>query len=282
MNKQTKKLLTYGAVGSVIVIILLLVAPASLSITEVACSGTNVWIKYDLKDEGTQLAGLIQDCKDNPTGGWVGTIHADAITPKGNTYGIGGYSATSTSTQKISCGGSQDGKSFMGTYIPNEGYGLYDVKLTGTYYLKSENYAKPHQFSIQDTKSIHCTLPASKCFDDTPLNSCSSVTKGKYCSADGYLIDYAVECGCPSGYQAVGDKCQVVKPAEVEQEIPPSSLNQTTTVEQPAAGQPTITAPTTTSNESGDLLIYGMERKTIILGLAALALLMGGVVYFRK
>jgi hypothetical protein len=272
-------LLTTMCLGYIIIV----PSSPSLRITEVSCSGEEIWIKYDLKDD--DLSAVVPDCASNPAGGWVGEINAYAITPQGNEYLLGGYTASADSTQKISCGGTyQTGKRFFGNYIPNEGLssqsGSYKVKIIGKYRLASENYAIAHTFIMEDTASINCVIPSSTCEDGTPLNTCSEIQIGKYCTASAYLTDKASTCGCPDGYEASGKYCDLIDEEEIEIIIPPDYDPETgeEITEEIITTEETSTEETT----SGDYLYLGTEAKYWLVGLGAIILLIGGILAYRR
>ena len=251
-----------------------------LSITEASCQGNLVWLKESLSTESSRLASLISDCQTNPSAGFVGTFYADAITPNGSIYRMGGYSATTTSTQKISCGTSQGGKEFIGATIPNEGIGNYQVKVSGKYYLSSENYLTAHDYGWTDTVNAQCLLPSTTCPDGTALRSCSTVQKGKWCTSGAYLIDYASTCGCPEGSMAVGDVCQVS--TQPTNSPPPSPITINTQITQPTSSQNISTNTTsTTQSQTKTTKLFGIDKNYIAVFFLLSAVLVG-INYIRK
>lgn len=198
-NKKNKKYILYISVFLIIFMAYYLFTHTTFSLTEVSCSSSGIWLKYTWDDE-TFFTDNIDTCKENKENGWVGEACVYATTPKGNTYRLGCYLATPESTQKISCGNRnvQTGKEFIGGYITNEGAGRYTILVEGKYYLKSENFSKPHSFSFGRNTNIDCPTIASQCSDGTPTLSCSS-NKPLYCDKYGLLYPKASKCGCPSG-----------------------------------------------------------------------------------
>lgn len=50
------------------------------------------------------------------------------------------------------------------------------------------------------------TIQPDICTGGVPWNTCDTATKPDYCSA-GTIIHKASVCGCPTGYDVVGDEC---------------------------------------------------------------------------
>ena len=274
-----------AAIAAILLLILIFkVQIPGLSMLETSCSGNLIWFKYSLSDEASRLSTIIPDCKTNPNGGWVGNIQGSVTSMNGTVTNLGGFSATSASTQKISCGGqpTTTGKSFFGNYIPNDGLGNYKVLITGTYYLASESYATAHAFQWTDNANAYCVLPSSTCPDGSALRACSQVTQGKWCGSDAVLYDKAGTCGCPSGYQATGNYCTPI-PA-------PSTPPEQTVITYPTTETPSDNVSTTTTPPVGDIpsnpssneiSYFGMPSSTWILILAAIIMVIAILFLFK-
>lgn len=279
-RKTSNNLFSYIMVGLIGVILFLSLAPRSVpfTISEVSCTNrnANIWVKYTLANEGSRLSSLIADCAQNPQAGFVGTVNFIVSTPQGHTYNMGGYSATQSSSQKISCGTNQGGKEFSGLTIPNEGTGTYTVQVSGNYYLQSENYSIAHPYSWTDAASIECLTASSRCADGTALRQCSTVTAGKYCSTDAVLYNAALQCGCPSGMERSGDECAPIQYSEpAGTPLPPSPP--------PASPSPIIYSNMTQQNTNQlpnetitTTTIFGYSTNTIIIGASVVIIFLVG------
>lgn len=271
MKSKKKSMRNYAIFFAVLIfagVLVLLVNPnATASITEVSCTGDKIWIKYDLADDTARLSNLIEDCRNNPAGGFVGEVYFVATTPQGNDYTIGGYTASKDSIQKISCGTDQDGKEFAGTTIPNEGKGTYTVTVKGKYYLEKEDYAIPHPYSYTVAKSIQCILPSDTCDDGTALRQCSQTYIGKYCTAEAALVDRANKCGCPEGMRVSGYYCKPIAIDDDPTDVPPVEDNPI------GFDDPQDIDSPPTSQEQPDVLLFGFPRLYFIVG--GIILLMG-------
>ncbi len=279
-------LLGIGGVSGLFLLILLFNGQLPLSITETSCSGDNVWIKYTLADEGSRLS-QIPDCASNPAGGWVGSVDFYVTSPTGNVSHIGGYTASQNSTQKINCGVStQDGKTFAGGYVHNDGQGVYQVQVKGTYYLSTEGYSTPHTFQWTDGRSASCVIPATQCPDGTALRQCSAFQTGKYCAPDGTLRDRADICGCPVGMVANGYYCNTVNPATPpDQTNPPSPFpSPTPTPPGQTSGNQTTPAPyiPPTPPVSGTVSYFGISATVWIIILAGIITAIAALFIMKK
>jgi len=272
--KRKDNLSFYIIFGLVGLILFLSLAPSRVpfTISEVSCTNrnANIWVKYTLANEGSRLSSLIPSCADNPQAGWVGTVNFIVSTPQGHSYNMGGYSATQTSSQKISCGTNQGGKEFSGLTIPNEGIGTYNVQVSGTYYLPSENYSIPHTFQWTDAATIECITASSTCSDGTALRQCSTVNQGKYCSTDATLYNAALQCGCGSGMERSGDECIPIQYSEpggtplptsppIANPSPITYSNMSQQMQPPSSNQ-TITTTT----------LFGYNTNTVVIGASVL------------
>lgn len=197
------------------------------SVTETSCSSQGVWLKFDLADELSTMQAQIPDCASNPAGGFVGTIDVRVTTPNGNTYNLGGYTATKDSSQKISCGGSyQTGKNFIGGYIPNEGQGKYEMTVHVVHYDSTETYTVPHVFEYTRPAFAYCPTLSDKCEDGTPINSCSA-NKPYYCDQYGSMASKPSQCGCPNGLIIEGGTQCVAPPPPPPPPTPDCSAGET-------------------------------------------------------
>lgn len=280
---KLQKNVAYGIIIAIMAVItVLIINPLGLSITETSCTGDKIWIKYSLADDDAKLASFIPDCKNNPAGGWVGSVDFTVDSYAGDakkTYYMGGYTATKDSVQKISCGTNQGGKEFAGTTIPNDGIGSYFVNVKGTYYSASENYSTPHKFEYDQGTHIACILPSSKCEDGTPINTCSAQYVGKYCTASAYLANKASKCGCPEGMSPVGEFCKVPPPPDPDDDpIVDNPVDDE--VEQGGTG---ATGDGTSGGSTApQYSIFGIDVKYVILGLSVVAIIIAGAVIWRR
>ena len=283
-------LLGFAGVSFLLLLMIILRIQLPLSVTETSCSGDTVWLKYTLADEGSQLSRLIADCAANPAGGWVGDIKVTAKSMTGRVTTLGGYEASSASTQKINCGvSSQTGKTFFGNYVPNDGMGVYQIIATGHYYLKSENYGIPHEFTITDNAPAYCILPSSTCPDGTALQTCSS-NQPKYCGSDAVLYDNAPKCGCPSGYQAKVNWCNPIPTETQETTVVPSPYTQNVTTTAPVSGEGvpanvssagTTPSPTPANPVTNEINYFGLSATTLAIILGIIILLVAILFYFK-
>lgn len=278
-RKTSNNLFSYIMLGLIGVIVFLSLAPRSVpfTISEASCTNrnANIWVKYTLANEGSRLSSLIPSCAQNPQAGFVGTVNFVVSTPQGHTYNMGGYSATQSSSQKISCGTNQGGKEFSGLTIPNEGTStnnVYSVQVSGNYYLASENYSIAHPYSWTDTADIQCLTASSTCADGTALRQCSTVTAGKYCSTDAVLYNAALQCGCPSGMERSGDECAPIQYSEpagtpLPPTPPPASPSPITYSNMSQQNQSSIQVPNQTIVTT---TIFGYDTNTVIIGASGL------------
>lgn len=281
-RRTSNNLFSYVVLGLIGVILFLSLAPRSVpfTISEVSCTNrnANIWVKYTLANEGSRLSSLIPSCAENPQAGFVGTVNFVVSTPQGHTYNMGGYSATQSSTQKISCGTNQGGKEFSGLTIPNEGTGTYTVQVSGNYYLASENYSIAHPYSWTDAATIECLTAASRCADGTALRQCSTVTAGKYCSTDAVLYNAALQCGCPSGMERSGDECAPIQYSEpagtpLPPSPPPASPSPVTYSNMSQQNQTSTQLPNQTVNTT---TLFGYSTNTIIIVASTLIIILVG------